>query len=76
MSNKIMVGYGSDTRGSKKKGLYGSRSSGKLMMNGGFNGMPTIDFTNISEDRWIKMFGTENLPKWKRELLEAGESLD
>lgn len=76
MSKKIQVGYGTGTRGSKKKGMYGSRSSGKVMQNGGFNFQPTVDFTQISDKKWIEMFGTENLPRWKKELLEAGESLD
>ena len=75
-TSRVQIGYGSDTRGSKKKGMYGKVSSGKYKANGGFSGEPTVDFTNVSNDRWAEIFGTENLPKWKRELLEAGESLD
>jgi hypothetical protein len=73
---KIQIGYGSDKPLSQKKGLYGTRSSGKLMLNGGFNGAPTEDFHNIPNQRFIEIFGTENLPKWKKELLVAGESLE
>lgn len=74
---KLQVGYGSDRReGSTKKGLYGGKRTGKNNINGGFNNGIVVDFTRISEDKWNSIFGTENLPKWKRELLEKGESLD
>jgi hypothetical protein len=74
--SKIQVGYGTGGRKSLKKGTYGTCGGEKIKLNGGFNGMPTVDFTDISDDRWAQIFGTSSLPKWKRELLEAGESLD
>lgn len=73
MSKKIQVGYGSGKPLSQKTGLYGGRSGGKLTRNGGFNGLPTVTFTSISEDKWVEIFGVDSMPKWKRELYEAGE---
>ena len=64
---KIQVGYGSDQRGSTKKGLYGTRSSEKNMMNGGFNFAPTVTFTNISADTWYNIFG-EKSPNIDRDV--------
>ena len=52
MNKKIQVGYGSHTRGSTKKGLYGKQRSGKLKENGGFSGQPTVGYVNIPEERW------------------------
>lgn len=75
-SQRIQVGYGSDTRGKGPKNAYGKRTSGKVMYNGGFSGEPTVSFENISDQRWAEIFKTDSLPKWKRELLEKGESLD
>jgi hypothetical protein len=71
-----MVGYGSDQRGKLPKNCYGTRSTGKKVTNGGFNYAPVVDFTSISDDRWINIFGDTFLPKWKRELLEKNEHLD
>lgn len=71
-----MVGYGSDKRRSNPKNCYGSRSTGKKVTNGGFNYQPTVSFENISDDKFTSIFGNAYLPKWKRELLERGESLD
>jgi hypothetical protein len=71
-ATKIQVGYSSGKREYCKKG-YAGRSTGKKTMNGGFAGMPTVDFINISDERWAEIFGTENIPKWKKELLEKGE---
>lgn len=68
--NKIQVGYGSDRRGSKAKGIYGKKRSGKILHNGGFSGEPTVDFTKISDERWASIFGNKSLPKWKQELLK------
>lgn len=73
---KIQVGYGSDTRRRGRRGAYGSRNSGKVVLNGGFNYQPTVSFENISDKRWSEIFGTSALPKWKRELMEKGESLE
>lgn len=73
--NKIQIGYGSDKPLSQKKGLYGTRRSGKFMGNGGFNGEPTVDFVGISDEEWARIFGVQSLPKWKQELLESGEEL-
>lgn len=72
---KIQVGYGTGKRGYGKPGMYAGRSTGKRSANGGFNGLPTVDFTNVSDKRWAKIFGTENMPKWKRELFERGEEV-
>jgi hypothetical protein len=46
------------------------------MGNGGFNGAPTVDYCGISDDRFKEIFGNAFMPKWKRELIEQGESLD
>lgn len=73
---KIQVGYGSDRRYNNPKGCYGKRSSGLKVMNGGFNGAPTVDYTKVSDEQWANIFGKDSLPKWKRELLENGENLD
>jgi hypothetical protein len=72
-ATKIQIGYGSDQRGSKKKGLYGKKSSGKYMANGGFSGEPVSDFHSISDEVWVKIFGTNGMPSWKKELYDKGE---
>jgi len=64
MGNKIMIGYGSDKRTKNPKRCYGTRSSGKKMINGGFNFAPTEDFHNIPEDKWNKIFPNGFKPSW------------
>lgn len=71
MSNKIQVGYGTGQRPRLPKNCYGTRSSGKKIINGGFNGAPTVDFTRVSDERWAEIFGAKSLPKWKQELMES-----
>ena len=74
---KITVGpYTHHNKKSTAKGLYSKRSSGKLVKNGGFSGETVVDFTKISDARWAEIFGTSSLPKWKRDLIEAGESIE
>lgn len=72
----IQIGYGSDTRSRGPKNAYAGRTGGKKVMNGGFGNMPTISFETVSDDKFLSIFGNAYLPKWKRELLENGESLD
>lgn len=60
---KIQVGYGSGSRGSTKKNLYGGRSSGKKLINGGFNGAITLDYTRVKQEDWDRIFP----PKDKKE---------
>lgn len=76
MSKKIQVGPGTGGRKKNKKNAYGGRSNGVKNMNGGFNGQPTVNFQKISEEQFTQIFGVESLPRWKRELLEKGESID
>lgn len=56
VDKKIQVGYGTGRRGSSRRDLYGTRQSGKVMLNGGFNNAPTVDYTSISEERWNNIF--------------------
>ena len=74
--SKVQVGYGSGGRQKGPKGAYGGVSMGKKRLNGGFNGLPTVDYTSVSDQRWAEIFGTESLPAWKREIVENGEKLD
>lgn len=74
--DNIRIGYGSDQRRKNPKNCYGTRSTGKVMMNGGFNFAPTVSFENVSDARWAEIFENENLPKWKQDLLNEGKSLD
>ena len=53
---KIVVGQATHQRGSKKKGLYASRASGKVVMNGGFNNAPTVTYESISQEDWDRVF--------------------
>ena len=65
---KIQSGYGGlNGRSGGKKGLYGSRSSGKKLMNGGFNFQPTVTFESISEEDWDRVFPNSYKPKWMDE---------
>lgn len=75
-SQHIQIGYGSDTRSKGRPKAYGRRKSGKLVTNGGFSGEVVSDFTSISEDEWIRIFGTNGMPKWKKELLEKNGKID
>lgn len=70
--SKIQVGYGTGKPLSQKHGLYGTRRGGKKMINGGFNGAPTVDFTKVPDKTFIDIFGNSYIPKWKRELIEKG----
>lgn len=56
MGNTIQVGYGSDRRGGGKKGLYGGRTGGKYLANGGFGGQPRVTFETISDEDWDRIF--------------------
>ena len=67
MGKKIQVGYGSELRGSTKKGLYAGRSDGKKITNGGFNYGIVVDFTKIDEDKWKTAFPNSYVPYWARE---------
>lgn len=73
---KIVVGYGDGGRPKNKNGWYGSKATGKLKMNGGFNFQPTISFETTPEQRFIDIFGVNNLPKWKKELIDKGIPLE
>ena len=65
-SSKIQVGYGSDGRGKKKKGLYAGRSTGKIVYDGGFNGQPTQSFQDIDKERWDSIFPNGFKPSWEK----------
>lgn len=65
--NKIQVGYGSDRRGCSKKGLYGGRTGGKKLTNGGFNGLPTVDFARVTDNQWEQAFGKAGVPWYERD---------
>jgi hypothetical protein len=43
------------------------------MANGGFSGEPVSDFHSISDEVWVKIFGTNGMPSWKKELYDKGE---
>ncbi len=62
----IMVGYGSDRRGGTKKGLYGGRTGGKYLANGGFGGMPRVTYETVTDEQWEAIF-----PKKKQEPIDA-----
>jgi hypothetical protein len=73
MARKTQVGYGTGMQGSTKKGLYGGRSSGKLLYNGGFGDAIRVNFTNIDEDKWDKAFPNGFKPNWDKEDGERKE---
>lgn len=73
MAKKIQVGYGTGMQGSTKKGLYGGKSTGKVNMNGGFDFQPTVNFTNIDEDKWNRALPNSFKPSWDREDGERKE---
>ena len=75
-ATRIQIGYGSDKRIVGRKGMYGKESSGKYRKNGGFSGEPVSDFHDISEFKWIEIFGTCGMPLWKKKLYESGELTD
>lgn len=68
--SKIQVGYGSDRRSRGTRKVYGGRTNGKKLMNGGFGGQPTVDYSRISDERWAEIFGKQSLPKWKQDEIE------
>lgn len=72
MGKRIQVGYGTGSRNYGKPGMYGGRSTGKRTANGGFNGLPTVSFEKVSDERWAAIFGTDSMPKWKKELSDRG----
>lgn len=55
-ATKIQVGYASDRRESKAKRCYGKKSSGKVLLNGGFSFEPTVSYENIDQDVWDRIF--------------------
>jgi hypothetical protein len=67
---KIQVGYGTGQRGTNKKGLYANRSNGKLTLNGGFNGCPTVTYETITDDQWNKAFPNSYKPSWLKDESE------
>lgn len=73
MAKKLQVGYGTGMQGSTKKGLYGGRSGGRVMYNGGFGNCIRVDFTNINEDKWDKAFPNSYKPSWAKEDGERKE---
>ena len=67
---KIQVGYGSDTRPKLPKNCYGTRGSGKIVMNGGFCGAPTVDYHNVTDDLWYKALPDSYRPSWDKENID------
>lgn len=65
-ATKIQVGYGTGQRGTKAKGLYGGRSTGKMTKNGGFNGNPTIDNHRVPDELWYKALPNSYRPSWDK----------
>lgn len=73
MAKKLQVGYGTGMQGSSKTNLYGGRSNGKLLQNGGFGGCIRVNYTNISDDNWEKAFPNSYKPSWAKEDGERKE---
>jgi hypothetical protein len=67
MGKKIQVGYGTGLQGSSKTNLYGGKQSGKVKMNGGFNGCINVNFVSIDEDKWDAAFPNSYKPSWMKE---------
>jgi hypothetical protein len=65
-ATKISIGYGSDQRGKNPKNCYGTRSSGKKVINGGFCGAPTTDFVGISQEQWDTALPNSYKPSWMK----------
>jgi hypothetical protein len=61
---RIQIGYGSDTRSKGPKGGYGSKKTGKVRLNGGFNYQPVEDFHNIPSEKWDSIFPDGYKPSW------------
>ncbi len=73
---KIQVGPGTGKPLSQKKGLYAGRSGGAYRGNGGFGNEPTVTFETTTDKQFLEIFGNAYMPKWKKDLLAAGESLE
>lgn len=70
--SKIFSGPGGlGGRRKNPKNCYGTRSTGKVMMNGGFNHAPTVDYAGLG-DKFDKAFPNAYKPSWMREE-EDGE---
>lgn len=63
---KIQSGYGGLQPKRLPKKCYGKRSSGKKVMNGGFNFEPTVDYTKVDQEKWDKIFDKGFKPYWEK----------
>jgi len=64
--SKPMSGYGTGKPLGQKNGLKGGQTGGKLLLNGGFGGQPTVTFSDIDQDKWDRAFPNSFKPSWEK----------